>query len=86
MFRSGVQAANDFSIDELTARIDEDLGVNQTVTAAQVGSRNVFRTNFWYFTAAATLELLCMSLILPTTGNGGSLGVLSHSRRWRLPR
>lgn len=40
----------------------------------QYGDQNVFQTNYWWFTAAAVLEVMCIACILPTYWGWRRLG------------
>lgn len=64
MFRTGVAAiANNNS---LVGDLDHGVSTRQEVRGEHFGHHNVYRSNYWYFTAAALVDLLCISLILPT--------------------
>ena len=50
------------------SRLDAGLAdqVNTTVLGHLVGDHNVFRTNYWWYFAAALVEVVCICLIAPT--------------------
>ena len=74
MFRAGIYVARAFSSSALQQQLDMKPNLNATVTGQQVGSHNVFNTNFYFFLAAAILQLFCISLVLPTYWGWWRLG------------
>lgn len=40
--------------------------IQTTTIGQQVGEESVFQTNFWFFFAAALVEVVCIILIAPT--------------------
>lgn len=66
MFRIGVFAAQTLPPSLLKERLDPGLEVNTTTVGQVVGEHNVFQTDLWWLMAAALVEIVCVSLILPT--------------------
>ena len=64
MFQTGIWAAQALNASQLHEQLDDGLTVNQTFQGHVQGSHVVFETNFWYFIAAALLELTCIALTL----------------------
>ncbi|KAK4569725.1 hypothetical protein LTR86_002693 [Recurvomyces mirabilis] len=62
MFRAAVACS---SWANLTDLIDPGLSVNQTFTAHQTTEQNIFRSDFRWFAAAATLEVLAVMIVIP---------------------
>ena len=46
--------------------IDAGLEINSTVTGHLHGPHNIFETDYWYFLAAAIVEVGCICLVAPT--------------------
>ena len=80
MFRTGVYVANPYNSSLLSTSssvqryLDPGMAVNTTVTGELIGNQSVYRTNFWYFLAAALVELTCIALISPTYWGWWRLG------------
>jgi hypothetical protein len=66
MFRAGIYVGSASSSFALPEQLHVKSTLNTTVTGHQIGSQTVFRTNFYFFLAAALLELFCICLVLPT--------------------
>jgi hypothetical protein len=62
MFRSAVRAS---TWGNITSLIDAGLTINQTTTANQTVTRNVFRSDFHWYAAATTIELIAVLMVLP---------------------
>ena len=66
MFESGAIAAKTHNASYLETLMDPGLHVNTTVNGHVQGNHNVFHTNLYWYLGAATLEAICIALILPT--------------------
>ena len=67
MFIAGALAAQKDK-DYLEKHMDPGLAdaVNTTTTGHLVGNHNVFHTDYWFFFAAALVELVCIAFVAPT--------------------
>ena len=75
MLYIGVIAAQTYNASYLQSYMDPGLEIQTQVTSSVVGTQNIFHSNMRWFGAAASLEALCIVLILPT-----------YVRWWRLGR
>ncbi|KAK3680947.1 hypothetical protein LTR37_021020 [Vermiconidia calcicola] len=50
----------------LESSLDPGLTVNNSITGYLHDDQNVFDTNYWYFLAAALVEIICIALVVPT--------------------
>lgn len=46
--------------------MDPDLPIHYPTTGYLKGDHNVFQTNYYYFLAAAIVELVCIAFVAPT--------------------
>jgi hypothetical protein len=66
MFYTGGLAALQYSQADLKARMDEGLSINKTVIGQLEGVHNVYHTDYFFWMAAAIIEVVCIALIAPT--------------------
>ncbi|KAK5174616.1 Serine carboxypeptidase 3 [Saxophila tyrrhenica] len=66
VYTGAAMARNDFAW--LDARMDPGIAAqtNTTVEGTTVGDQNVFRTDYWWFLAAALVEITCICFVAPT--------------------
>lgn len=62
LFRAAVKATN---WSNVTSLIDRGLSINQTTTANQTVTHNIFRSNFGWYAAATVLEIIIVVSVLP---------------------
>ena len=58
----------------LEQNMDPGLSANTTTTGYLVGDHNVFHTDYWFFLAAAIVEVVCIALVAPTYWGWWKLG------------
>lgn len=80
MFRMGFAASWFDSITfgstvvPMRALVDNGVPLSQNVAGEQFGQHNIYQTNYWYFLAAALVELVCVSCVLATYWGWWRLG------------
>ena len=74
MFRIGVYAANTYDHAYLKDRLDSGVVTDYTTTAVLHTPKEVFKTDFAFYLAAAALELLTILLVLSTFYGYWTLG------------
>ena len=65
MFRSGIIATRTRSPENLAARIDPGLEINQTVSATQEQTRNVYKSDLRWYAGAAAIQIATALITLP---------------------
>ena len=73
MVYTGVKAASE-NTTYLDAAMDSGWPVNTTTVGAIVGNRNVYKSEFRFFIAAAVIEFVCIILVAPTYWGWWRLG------------
>ena len=54
--------------------MDPGLSTQKTITGLLEGDHGVYHTNFWYFLAAALVEVICIAFVAPTYYGWWELG------------
>ncbi|CAK4034145.1 Hypothetical predicted protein [Lecanosticta acicola] len=74
MFRTAVHAASELPEAELLDLIDPGLEVDQEVQGLRVDAQPIFKTRWPFFWAAASVQLVCVLLVLVTYWDYWKLG------------
>lgn len=74
MFQTGIWAAQALNASQLHSRLDDSLSSNQTFQGAVQGTHNIFKTDSWFFVAAAVLQLACIVQTIPSYWGWWRLG------------
>lgn len=73
-------AASAQEVAGLEGKVDQGLNSNQTLTASQTLTQNVYHSDLRWFTGAAVLEMLAILAVAPVFWGWWTLGVRGEIR------